>query len=106
MIISKKKNKYLMTYKHELGPLKEFINFPIFVKKYSIKNSLKKLKFNNLKYIKKIKIPISNQNCNLFLYSASTTNKIPIKDYMYINKNQLEKKFQSSFMKKIMEEIK
>ena len=41
-----------MTYKHELGPLKEFINFPIFVKKYSIKNSLKKLKFNNLKYIK------------------------------------------------------
>ena len=95
-----------MTYKHELGPLKEFINFPIFVKKYSIKNLLKKLKFNNLKYIKKIKIPISNQNCNLFLYSASTTNKIPIKDYMYINKNQLEKKFQSSFMKKIMEEIK
>ena len=106
VIISKKKNKYLMTYKHELGPLKEFINFPIFVKKYSIKNSIKKLKFNNLKYIKKIKIPISNQNCNLFLYSASTTNKKPIKDYMYINKNQLEKKFQSSFMKKIMEEIK
>ena len=61
---------------------------------------------NFYKYIKKIKIPISNQNCNLFLYSASTANKMPIKDYMYINKNQLEKKFQSSFMKKIMEEIK
>ena len=26
VIVSKKKNKYLMTYKHELGPLKEFIN--------------------------------------------------------------------------------
>ena len=42
VIVSKKKNKYLMTYKHELGPLKEFINFPIFVKKNSIKNSIKK----------------------------------------------------------------
>ena len=96
-----------MTYEDNFGPLKGFLNFPIFsYKEYNIKNILKLHfnYFNEISFIKKLTILISNQKCILYLYKLNNM-VCPDKKYFYITKKKVKLEFQSSFMKRILKEI-
>ena len=107
VIISFKNGKYLMTYEDNFGPLKGFLNFPIFsFKKNNIKNILK-LHFNytnKVSFTKKLTILISNRKCILYLYKINNM-RCCDKKYFYMEKKKFKLGFQSSFMKKILKEI-
>ncbi|MAW01807.1 MAG: hypothetical protein CMI81_02835 [Candidatus Pelagibacter sp.] len=107
ILVSFKNGRYLMTYEDNFGPLKGFLNFPIFsYKECNIKNTLK-FHFNysnEVLFIKKLTILISNRKCNLYLYKMNNPSCYD-KKYFYITKKKIKLEFQSSFMKRILKEI-
>ena len=79
-----------MTYEDNFGPLKGFLNFPIFsFKKNNIKNILK-LHFNysnKVSFTKKLTILISNRKCILYLYKINNMRVVIKNIFIWKKKN-------------------
>jgi A/G-specific adenine glycosylase len=106
-IILKKNEKILLNFERNLGPLKNFINVPIFPRQEKINNCLKKISHKASMYekIKTIKIHISNFCAVIDLYKIYLNKNFAVKkNYFYVNKLKLKDFFVSNFLKKILKE--
>jgi len=97
------KNKLLLRNEKNFGPLKGFINIPLFKKKGQLSSVLKNISLKKIKYkkIKVLKIPISNFIANISLYKISDIGKIK-SEFFYKKTHELKNFFISSFLKKIL----
>ena len=99
-----KNKKILLTRKNNFGPLKGFLNVPIF-ESYSndLQADLNKFFKQKIKYLllKKVKISISNLIADINCIKIKNLNKINDNYIFYTNK-QIQKNFKSSFLDKIL----
>ena len=102
-----KNKKILLTRKNNFGPLKGFLNVPIF-ENYSdnLQVDLDKFFKQKIKYLllKKIKISISNFITEINCIKIKNLNKINDNYIFYTNK-QIQKNFKSSFLDKILKGV-
>ena len=99
-----KNKKILLTKKNNFGPLRGFLNVPIF-ESYSdnLQSDLDKFFKQKIKYLllKKVKISISNFITDINCIKIKNLNKINDHYIFYTNK-QIQKNFKSSFLDKIL----
>ena len=102
-----KNKKILLTRKNDFGPLKGFLNVPIF-ENYSnnLQADLDKFFKQKIKYLllKKIKISISNFITEINCIKIKNLTKIGDGYTFYTNK-QIQKNFKSSFLDKILKGV-
>ena len=102
-----KNKKILLTRKNNFGPLKGFLNVPIF-ENYSnnLQADLDKFFKQKIKYLllKKIKISISNFITEINCIKIKNLTKIGDNYTFYTNK-QIQKNFKSSFLDKILKGV-
>ena len=102
-----KNKKILLTRKNNFGPLKGFLNVPIF-ENYSnnLQVDLDKFFKQKIKYLllKKIKISISNFITEINCIKIKNLTKIGDNYTFYTNK-QIQKNFKSSFLDKILKRV-
>ena len=102
-----KNKKILLTRKNNFGPLKGFLNVPIF-ENYSnnLQADLDKFFKQKIKYLllKKIKISISNFITEINCIKIINLTKIDDNYIFYTNK-QIQKNFKSSFLDKILKGV-
>ncbi len=102
-----KNKKILLTKKNNFGPLRGFLNVPMF-ENYSenLEADLNKFFKQKIKYmiLKKIKISISNFITEINCIKIENLNKINDNYIFYTNK-QIQKNFKSSFLDKILKRV-
>ena len=102
-----KNKKILLTRKNNFGPLKGFLNVPIF-ENYSnnLQADLDKFFKQKIKYLllKKVKISISNFITEINCIKIKNLTKIDNNYTFYTNK-QIQKNFKSSFLDKILKQV-
>ncbi len=102
-----KNKKILLTRKNNFGPLKGFLNVPIF-ENYSnnLQADLDKFFKQKIKYLllKKVKISISNFITEINCIKIKNLTKIHNNYTFYTNK-QIQKNFKSSFLDKILKQV-
>tara|TARA_Y100001958_G_C21233395_1_gene559408 strand:+ start:1195 stop:2205 length:1011 start_codon:yes stop_codon:yes gene_type:complete len=102
-----KNKKILLTRKNDFGPLKGFLNVPMF-ENYSdiLQADLEKFFKQKIKYtkLKKIKISISNFITEVNCIKIQNLNRIN-NDYIFFTNKQIQKNFKSSFLDKILNRV-
>ena len=102
-----KNKKILLTRKNDFGPLKGFLNVPIF-ENYSgiLQADLEKFFKQKIKYtkLKKIKISISNLITEVNCIKIQNLNSLN-NDYIFYSNKQIQKNFKSSFLDKIINRV-
>ena len=102
------KKKILLRHENNLGPLKGFLNVPLFDNtNINLKKKLNEIFKQNVSYslIGKMKISISNFNAEIMLIKIKNLNKINY-NFKFYNKDNLKKEFESSFLDKILTRVK
>ncbi len=102
-----KNKKILLRYENNLGPLKGFLNVPIFEKSsknlsYNLTKIFKqKVNFSNLG---NFKVSLSNFKAEILCIKIKSLSKIE-SSFVFLNNNQLQKEFKSSFLDKILKKV-
>jgi len=106
--IFKKRGKILLKYEKNLGPLNGFLNVPLVpVNSENNNKFLKELSIieKNYKVLGKLSIPISNFKAEIICIELKDLKKMD-KPFYFMSRDELEKNFVSSFLKKILKKVK